>query len=62
MKNDDLWGIDKNQYSLHTTQDILLWLEERKDNLEVHLNRVSLEECTPWYYDEEKGEDRKSVV
>ncbi len=58
MKNDDLWGIDKNQYSLHTTQDILLWLEERKDNLEVHLNRVSLEECTPWYYDEEKGEIR----
>lgn len=48
----------KNQYSLHTTQDILLWLEERKNNLEVHLNRISLEECEPWYYDKERGEIR----
>lgn len=58
MKNGDLRGIEKNQYSRHTTQDILLWLEERKNNLEVHLNRISLEECEPWHYDEDKGEIR----
>ncbi len=58
MKNSDLWGIEKNQFSLHTTEDIFLWLEERKSNLEVHLNRISLEECVPWYYDEERGEIR----
>lgn len=50
--------MDRSQYSLHATRDILLWLEERKSKLEVHLNRISLEECKPWYYDGERGEIR----
>ena len=51
-----------NQYSLlekeelfclHSSEDIFSWLNERKDKLEVKLERISLEECSPWYYENE---------
>lgn len=42
-------------FSVHTTEDILVWLEERKNNLRVRLDKISLEECEPWYYDEKSG-------
>lgn len=45
----------ENPFSLHTTEDILSWLEERKNNLEVRLEKISLNECEPWYYDEKEG-------
>lgn len=46
---------EDKQYSLHSIEDIFAWLEERKENLEVRLDRVRLEECEPWYYDECSG-------
>ena len=55
MENVNLLKIEDSQFSLHSTQDILLWLEERKINLEVCLDRISLSECEPWYYDTEEG-------
>ena len=55
MENVNLLKIEDSQFSLHSTQDILLWLEERKNNLEVCLDRISLSECEPWYYDTEEG-------
>lgn len=44
-----------NPFSLHSTKDILSWLEERKNNLEVRLDQILLSECEPWYYDEKEG-------
>lgn len=55
MGNDNLLKIEDNQFSLHSTQDILSWLEERKDNLEVCLDKIPLSECEPWYYDKNEG-------
>ena len=55
MENVNILKIEDNKFSLHSTQDILLWLEERKNNLEVRLDRISLSECEPWYYDTEGG-------
>ena len=47
--------MEEHQYSLHSTKDILSWLEERKNNLEVRLEQITLDECEPWYYDEKEG-------
>lgn len=47
--------IEEHQFSLHSTKDILSWLQERKDNLEVRLDQILLSECEPWYYDEKEG-------
>lgn len=55
MENYNLLEIDDNQFSLHSTSDILLWLEKRKKSLEVCLDRIPLSECEPWYYDVEEG-------
>lgn len=55
MKNNDFLESEDNLFSLHTTDDIFLWLEERKNNLKVQLDKISLSECVPWYYDEKEG-------
>lgn len=60
MGNDNLLDIEDNPYSLHSMQDILSWLEERKNNLEVHLDKISLSECEPWHYDKESGAIRNT--
>ncbi|MCM1253113.1 MAG: NDP-hexose 2,3-dehydratase family protein [Clostridium sp.] len=60
MENDNFLQIEDSQFSLHSTQDILSWLEERKKNLEVRLDRISLNECEPWYYDTERGAIRNT--
>ncbi len=42
----------------HTTAELLSWIENRNKSLYVKLDKISLEECYPWYYDKEKGEIR----
>ena len=46
---------EKQSFSVHSTEEILTWLESRKNNLSVWLDKISLEECAPWYYDEKQG-------
>lgn len=60
MEKENLLEIEDNPYSLHSMQDILSWLEDRKNNLEVHLDKISLSECEPWYYDKERGAIRNA--
>lgn len=55
MANYDFLEPEDHSFSLHSTSDIFLWLEERKKNLKVRLDKISLGECTPWYYDEKEG-------
>ena len=55
MNNQNLFDGEDQLYSLHSTEELLYWLEERKSNLKVQLEKISLEDCTPWYYDEKEG-------
>ncbi len=55
MRNEHYSEAGDRQESLHPTEEIFRWLEERKRNLEVRLDKISLEECKPWYYDENAG-------
>ncbi|MCI9371780.1 MAG: dNDP-4-keto-6-deoxy-glucose-2,3- dehydratase [Lachnospiraceae bacterium] len=55
MLNSVLSKAENQGFSVHSTEDILDWLESRKKNLSVWLDRISLEDCKPWYYDEEMG-------
>lgn len=55
MNNHNLFEREDNLYSLHSSEELLQWLEERKSNLKVCLDKISLEECIPWYYDRQDG-------
>ena len=30
------------------------WIEQRNNDLEVQIEKISLKECSPWYYDEKE--------
>ena len=45
-------------FSLHTDAEIAEWLQERKKSQHVRIRMISLEECAPWYYDQEEGRIR----
>ena len=55
MNNYSLLEKEEELFSLHSVEEIFSWLNERKDRLEVKLERISLEECSPWYYNEKDG-------
>lgn len=40
---------------LHSTEELLEWVNERSKKLKVNIKNISLEECKPWFYDKEKG-------
>lgn len=44
-----------NSYSLHTMAEINEWLEKVSQKTEVNIEHISLNECSPWFYDEDKG-------
>lgn len=41
--------------SLHTFDDILDWVNYQKKAQSVSIDKISLDECSPWYYDAETG-------
>lgn len=43
---------------LHSDREIMDWLKERKQSQRVEIRMISLEECTPWYYDPAEGSIR----
>ncbi len=45
----------RQQDSMHSMEEILEWIEGRNRTLDVSLKKISLEECTPWFYDREQG-------
>lgn len=47
-------------FSLHKTEELLEWIEERNKLLYVRLEKISLNECTPWFYDKSLGEIRNT--
>ena len=49
---------DKIEYSKHTLPEIMEWIEGVKSTTNVHLEKIDLKDCTPWYYDENLGELR----
>ena len=55
MFNERYLETEDRQNSLHPTEDIFRWLEERKSNLKVRLEKIQLEKCLPWYYDSASG-------
>ena len=48
-------------HPFHSDQEIRDWLEERKRLRQVDIRLISLEECTPWYYDHEEGRIRNQA-
>ena len=51
---------EEDSFSVHSLEDIFSWLNERKETLAVKLNKISLDECMPWYYDTNEGVIRNS--
>lgn len=44
-----------NNYVLHTLEEILRWIDNKKNNTKVVINEISLEECNPWFLDKTTG-------
>lgn len=42
---------DERNGNVNTTQSILEWIKETNDKVEVHIEKVPLSKCDPWYYD-----------
>lgn len=40
---------------IHTIDEILEWILSKNKNIKVRIKKNMLEECEPWYYDEENG-------
>lgn len=45
----------KKDSEVSKTSDILAWILERNKNTHVEINKISLDNCSPWYYDEIDG-------
>lgn len=46
---------ENNQYAKHTSQELDDWLDNVNLTADVHLSRIPLADCSPWYYDEAEG-------
>ena len=47
--------INDNEDSFHNFNDILEWIEKQKNNQNVSIDKISLDNCKPWYYDKNTG-------
>ena len=45
----------KKEGNVNSTQSILEWIKETNDKIEVHIEKVPLSKCAPWYYDYSSG-------
>ena len=43
---------------VHTTEELLSWIRERNRDIHVDIRKTDLAHCTPWHYDEARGEIR----
>ncbi len=44
--------------ALHTMEELMEWLKDRKEHQFVSIQKITLEECTPWHFDEHSGQIR----
>ena len=44
----------------HSFEELRAWIDERKKNQKVSISRVALNDCTPWFYDQESGQIRNT--
>lgn len=51
---------EKNEYAKHSHEELDEWLKKVNETADVHLKRISLSECDPWFYDESSGQIRNS--
>ncbi len=48
--------LDSNiEKPVHKTEDILQWVKKLNNTLTVKVNKISLEDCNPWFYDKNEG-------
>ena len=40
---------------ISSISEILDWVQERNKNIKVEIHKITLEQCTPWYYDWSEG-------
>lgn len=53
---DNIFRLDDNiEIPLHSEDEILEWVKERNNKLTVNINHISLDECSPWFYNENLG-------
>lgn len=45
----------ENRMSLHTTEALLDWIRSRNATIHVRIDKTTLDQCAPWYYDGESG-------
>lgn len=46
---------ENTQYAKHSAEELDAWLAHVNESANVHLNRIPLAECDPWFYDREQG-------
>lgn len=51
---------EKNEYAKHSMEELDGWLKKVNETADVHLKRIPLSECSPWFYDEKSGQIRNS--
>lgn len=42
-------------YEKHTFSELEQWIQQRKREQHVFIQKIGLDECVPWYYDREEG-------
>jgi NDP-hexose 2,3-dehydratase. len=47
-----------DEKALHSFEELTDWLKERKEKQYVYIDRIPLEECSPWFYDDRSGQIR----
>lgn len=50
------WTIKDSKVT--STKEILDWILERNENTEVDIKRITLDQCNPWFFDENNGHIR----
>ena len=58
-----IWGYDDRlecdaENSLHTTKELIEWVALVQERTQVKLERIGLDQCKPWFYDDCLGEIR----
>ena len=47
--------IEENEKSVHSFEEILTWVQDQKDKQVVSIEKITLDECDPWYYEKNTG-------
>ena len=49
---------ESTHFAKHTAQELDAWLSHVNETADVHLSRIALTDCDPWYYDRDSGRVR----